>query len=182
MLLLIDIGLTFNCTVGIIGQIHTFSYALGMITALIMTALSTWFKHKFLLLIGLLFLSISALGCGLAQNLELMIIFYSLSSIGISMTIPMITTIIGDQFPLDQRTKVIEWVIASGALSIVVAAPIISVMSDMGGWRLALLGFVLPISLASFLLSVRALPSKTHSVQSKISFKHYFSGIKEVFI
>ncbi len=87
-LLLIDIGLTFGCSVGMIGQMRTLSSTMALIFAIIMGVLSVRYSHKKLLLIGLIFYAISALGCFLSNNFNGMMLMYSLSGIGRLRTVP----------------------------------------------------------------------------------------------
>ena len=67
-LLLIDIALTFEVSLGVMGQINTLSSVVSVIFGLFMGILSVRFRHKSLLIIGLLCVGVSALGCFLASN------------------------------------------------------------------------------------------------------------------
>ncbi len=183
-LLLIDIALTFGCPVGIMGQVITLSSSLAVISALLVGALSVRFKPKSLLTLGLLFFSISALGCFLAPNFNTMLLAYSISGLGMAMVSPMSFTLVADYFPLEKRPSAIGWISAGAALSYFIGAPVIGFIADLGGWRLAFLGFVLPISLLGLLLAVKGLPY-TSSHQSATwnsleGFKNVFSNTSAV--
>jgi len=162
-LLLIDIGETFGVSEGVMGQINTLYSIVAVVFALLMGILSLRFKHKSLLLTGLLFISISALGCLVAPNFILMIVSYSISGLGWAMVSPMCVTLIGEYFSLEKRASAVGWIIAGGALSFVIGAPIIASIASLGGWRLAIIGFVIPVLLASLLLAFISLPSISHS-------------------
>jgi len=179
-LLLIDIGNTFNVSVGVMGQINTPYSIVAVIFALLMGILSVRFEHKSLLLIGLFFIGISALGCLLAPDFNVMLASYSLSGIGWAMVSPMSITLIGENLPIEKRTRAIGWVIASGALSYLVGAPIIASIAGLGGWRLPLIGFVIPILLTSLLLSFFGLPSTSRSHKSTVNGKTYFKSFRGV--
>jgi len=179
-LLLIDIGETFGVSEGIMGQINTLYSIVAVVFALLMGILSLRFKHKSLLLTGLLFISISALGCLIAPNFILMIVSYSLSGLGWAMVSPMCVTLIGEHFSLEKRASAIGWIIAGGALSFVIGAPIIASITSLGGWRLAIIGFVIPILLASLLLAFISLPSISHSHQPTVNGKTYLRSFKGV--
>lgn len=179
-LLLIDIGLTFKVSVGVIGQINTLSSIVAVIFSLFMGALSVRFRHKSLLLIGILFLSISGLGCTLASNFDFMLLSYSLTGLALAVITPMTITLIGELFPLEKRASAVGWLVAGGALAYVIGAPVINFIAGLGGWRLAFLGFVLPISLASLFLAFAGLPSKSLSNQPEASKTPYLEGFKEV--
>ena len=63
---------TFWCArghpVGIIGQMQTMSNISSVITALLMSVISIRYRHKTLLLVGLTFLAVSALGCSFSAR------------------------------------------------------------------------------------------------------------------
>jgi predicted MFS family arabinose efflux permease len=179
-LLLIDIGETFGVSEGVMGQINTLYSIVAVVFALLMGILSLRFKHKSLLLIGLLFIGISALGCLVAPNFILMIVSYSLSGLGWAMVSPMCVTLIGEYFSLEKRASAIGWIIAGGALSFVIGAPIIASITSLGGWRLAIIGFVIPILLASLLLAFISLPSISHSHRPTVNGKTYLRSFKGV--
>lgn len=179
-LFLIDIGNTFNVSVGVMGQINTPYSVVAFVFALFMGILSVRFKHKSLLLIGLLLTGISALGCLLAPDFNVILVSYSLSGLGWAMVSPMCITLIGENFPLEKRSNAIGWIVAGGALSYVIGAPVIALIGGFGGWRFALLGFVIPIILAGLLLAFVGLPSTSRSHQLKVNRRMYIRNFKEV--
>jgi DHA1 family inner membrane transport protein len=179
-LLLIDIGETFDVSEGVMGQINTVYSIVAVVIALLMGILSLKFKHKSLLLVGLLFISISALGCLLAPDFNGMLVSYSLSGLGGAMVSPMCVTMIGEHFPLEKRASAVGWIIAGGALPFVIGAPLIASIAGVGGWRLAIIGFVMPILLASFLLAFISLPSISHSHLPAVNGKTYLKSFKGV--
>jgi len=180
-LLLIDIGVTFGCSVGVMGQIRTVSSIVAVAFALLMGILSVRFKHKTLLMIGLLSVSISALACWFTSDFNVMLVSYSISGLGMAMVAPMTYTLVADYFPLEKRAAAIGWIIAGMALSYFVGAPVIGLIESFGGWRLAFLGFVLPVSLLSLLLAAKGLPSISSSDQPTMSKRNYLAGFTEVF-
>lgn len=180
-LLLIDIGNTFNTPVGVTGQINTAYSVVAFVFALLTGVLSVKFNHKSLLLVGVLLLTVSALGCFLASDFTAMLAFYSLSGVGYAMALPMAFTMVGEHLPLEKRAQAIGWIVAGGALVYVVGAPIIALMSAFGGWRFPLLGLVLPVLLISLLIAFLGLQSAssmdrqiTLNTKSHLSFKEIF--------
>jgi len=178
-LLLIDIALTFEVSLGVMGQINTLSSVVSVIFALVMGILSIRFRHKSLLIIGLLCVGVSALGCFLAPNFNLMLISYSLSGVGTAMVFPMVITLVGEHRPLERRGSAVGWIIAAGSLSYLIGAPVIVLIADIGGWRLTLLGFVIPVSLAGLFLALIGLPSTSRKqlTINKISYLGSFKGV-----
>ena len=181
-LLLIDIALTYEVTVGIMGQINTVYYAVAVFFALFMGALSVQFRHKSLLMVGLISITISALGCFFASSFNLMLLLYSLSGVGTAMVTPMAITLIGDYLPLEERANAISWIVASGALSYVIGAPAIGFIAGFGGWRLVLLSFILPISVTSLLLAFFGLPSESCNHQPTVSRMVSIRSFREVLL
>ena len=179
-LLLIDIASTFDVPVGAMGQINTPFYVVAVIFALAMGVLSIRFRHKSLLIAGLLSVTISAFGCFVASNFNLMLIAYALSGMGTAMVTPMAITLIGEHLPLEKRTSAIGWIVASGALSYVIGAPVIGFIADLGGWRLVLLGFVLPVSLTGLLLAFIGLPRTSRHHQPTMNKRAYLGSFREV--
>lgn len=181
-LLLIDIGTTFNTSVGVTGQISTSSSIAAFIVALLMGALSVRFKHKSLLLAGLLLISISALGCFWASDFGMMMLFYSISGIGFAMVSPMTFALIGENLPLEKRASAVGWVVAAGALVYVVGAPVIALLSGLGGWRLPLLEFVIPVLFMSLSLAFFGLPSVFTGRQDMVRETTYLKSFKEILL
>ena len=181
-LLLIDIGSTFNTSEGVTGQINTAYSIAAFIFALSMGVLSIRFKHKFLLLVGITLMSVSALGCFLASNFVAMLICYSISGMGFAMVNPMIFALIGEHLHLKRRTNAIGLVVAGGALVYVIGAPVIAIMSGPGDWRLPVLGFVMPILLTSLLLAFLGLPSASLDPQTVVDRASYFKSFKEILL
>lgn len=178
-LLLIEIGVTFGVSVGVAGQVSTASSILGIIFALLMGALSVRFNHKSLLLAGLLFYCISALGCSFAPNFNLMLIAFSITGLGFTTVTSMVTTLIGELLSLERRTKAIGWTVAGAAIVYLIGTLIINFITGLGGWRMAFLGFVFPMSLLSLLLAVKGVPSTSSSHLTK-SIGSYLEGFKAV--
>ncbi len=178
-LLLIDIALTFEVSLGVMGQISTLSSVVSVIFALVMGILSVRFRHKSLLITGLLCVGVSALGCFLASSFNLMLISYSLSGVGTAMVFPMALTLVGEHLLLERRGSAVGWIIAAGSLSYLIGAPVISLISDIGGWRLTLLGFIIPISLTSLFLALIGVPSTSHKqlTTNKTSYLESFKGV-----
>jgi len=159
-LLLIDIGETFNTPVGISGQIRTASSALSIIFALSMGFLSIKYKHKTLLVTGLLIYSLSAVTCGLAPNFSVMIGVYALNGLGFALVTPMVNTLIGELIPVDKRTNVIGYTVAGLALFYLSGSLLSSYISKLAGWRWVFMGLVFPVSALSLLLALKNIPSK----------------------
>jgi predicted MFS family arabinose efflux permease len=179
-LFLIDIGNTFKVSVGVMGQINTAYSLVAVVFGLLMGVLSIRFRHKSLLLLGLISISVSALGCFFALDFNFMLLAYSLSGLGWAMVSPMTSTLIGEFVPLEKRANAVGWVIAGGSAAYVVGAPAIALIAGFGGWRFPLLWFVVPVLLGSLVLAFVGLPSTSPSQQTTTGKEAYFESYKEV--
>lgn len=180
-LLLIDIGQTFGSPVGVTGQLQTLYFIVGVVSALLLGALSVRFSNKSLLLMGVLSVVISSLGCGFALNFNMMLIFYSLAGSGYAIVLPMAFTLVADNFPLEKRSSVIGMVVAGNVMTYVIGAPVIGFIAGLGGWRMAFLGYALPVAFLGFLMASRGLPSISRGHQPTMSRENYLEGFKGVF-
>jgi DHA1 family inner membrane transport protein len=179
-LLLVDIGDTFNTPVGIAGQINTSYSAIAVVSALLIGALSIKFKHKSLLLAGLLLIVLSALGCYLASDFPSFLISYSLSGAGFAVVTPMTFAMVGEHVSLEKRATAVGIVVAGGALVYVLGAPVIAVMAGYGGWRFPLFGFVLPVLLISLFLAFLGLPSASANPSNSVNGSTYLQSFKKI--
>ena len=176
---LIEIARAFGISVGVAGQINTAYSLVAFIFAMLTGFLSLRFRHKSLLLGGVLLMALSTLGCFLAAGLTSLFVFYSLSGIGYAIVNSMVFAMVGDHLVLEKRPRAIGWIVAGGALVYAVGAPIIALMLGFGGWRFPLLGFVLPVLLTSVTMILLGLPSRGKSrtkvePQTDLSFKEIF--------
>lgn len=177
-LLLIDIGLTFGCSVGMMGQMRTLSSAMALIFAIMMGVLSVRYTHKKLLLTGLIFYAISAVGCFLSNNFNGMMLMYSLSGIGLAMVSPMAFALVGELLPLEKRSNATGWIFAGTALSSVIQFQLIGYIESIGGWRFVFVGFVFPLAAASLILAYFGIPQTPQEPSARRS--DFFEGFREV--
>jgi DHA1 family inner membrane transport protein len=180
-LLLIEIGLTFGSPVGVTGQIRTTASTIGIVSALAMGVLSVRFKHKHLLTVGLFAFAISALGCAIAPSFNAVIIFYSISGLAGALVGPMTTALVGEVFSLEERSNAIGTLFAVRAFTYLVGAQIIGYIGGTWGWRIAFLGFALPVSLLSMFMAMKGLPSETNAITHDREEPGYTEGFKSVF-
>jgi DHA1 family purine base/nucleoside efflux pump-like MFS transporter len=179
-LLLIDIGETFEYPVGVVGQMFTISQIVAVTSALILGILSTRIKHKTLLISGIVSFIFCSLGCYLAPNFSLMLIFFSFSGLGMALVMPMVMALVGKHFPLEKRASAIGWISISMAISSMLGGPLIGLIEAYAGWRSAFILLVLPLSLLALSGTARWLPTSTRGQETEISEGDYLKGLKEV--
>lgn len=179
-LLLIDIGQTFGSPVGITGQVQTLSSGVSVVFSLLIGLLSVRYRHKSLLLGGMIVISASVLGCALATSFNMLLAMYSLTGVGMAIANPMTLTLVGELFPIERRTRAIGLIATGGTLSYVIGAPVVGLIVGFGGWRLPLLGYVLPISLLGLFLAARGLPSSEVDSSADGGRVDYLEGFRGV--
>ena len=150
-LLLVDIANNFNVPVGIAGQIRTTSGILSIIFGFVMGVLSIKYRHRSLLSLGLLLFIISTVTSYYSTTFTMLLAFYSLAGIAISMVNPMVNTLIGSHIQPEKRTTVMGWTIA-GLSIIYLLGSLSSGYFAPWGWRMALMLVVVPLSLLTCIL------------------------------
>lgn len=178
-LLLVDIAATFGQPVGVMGQMGTTSSSLSMVAALIMAVLSIRFRHKSLLLTGLGFIVLSALGCYIAPTFSTLIVVYSLVGIGNSMVSPMTMALVGTYIPREDRPRAVGWLIAGNSLSYLIGAPLIAILAGLGSWRTAFLLWVTPVALLGIGSVMISLPSENEEMRgaSNVNYAASFKAV-----
>jgi predicted MFS family arabinose efflux permease len=180
-LLILDIALTFQVTVGIASQIVTISKIASIATGLVIGTLSTKFNQKRLLLTGIAVVTIGMLGSLLAPNFTYLQFFYPLDGVGSVIIAAMSLALIGAFLPLEKRPRAIGWVVAAGSLCWVIGAPMLGIIANFGGWRDVLAWFMLPISILSFVLVLVYVPSGSKKLAIKFDKKVYVDSFTRVF-
>jgi len=177
-LLLVDIAATFECSVGVAGQLQTASSIVGLVGALILAAISIKYRSTSLLMIGLTLLATAALGSYLSPNLPVMLLLFSLSGLGNAIITPMTSTLVGERFPQGSRSHAMSWLVAGMSLANVVGAPLIGTISSLFGWRMVFLLYAFPLFLSTLLLAYTAFPyRKSHQTTTHASYLEGFRGV-----
>jgi predicted MFS family arabinose efflux permease len=186
-LLTVDMAITFfgnalPATLGAMAQLSTLNAAAMVVFALLMGALALRFKHKPLLLVGVLLVAVSAVGSFLAPTFSWMQLFFLMEGIGTVMVSVMIFTLIGEFLPLQKKAKAVSYIVAVTALVTLVGTPLIGFITNVGGWRLNFLWFVLPVSVAGLVLAFLTLPSKSQEEPLAAGKGAYLSSFKQVLL
>jgi predicted MFS family arabinose efflux permease len=148
-----------------------------MTTSLLLGVLSIRFRIKSLLVLGLVVMTVSTLGCFAAPNYLAMLAFYSMITLGGAIALPMTSTLVASHFLIHQRSQVLGWLVAGGGLAVSFGAPIIA---RIGDWRLAFLGYVFPFALLSVPLAVTCIPSEHQETVPSRQFTQYIGSFKAI--
>jgi len=176
--LLVEIAGDFDLPLGISAQIRSISLAIALVTAFAVGALSVKYRKKNLLTVGLLAIALSAAGCGMSTNFNVLILFYALTGIGVTMVGPMTTALVGEYFSAEERASALGWYGAAGGISHVVGSQVIGFIAVFGGWRMSFLAYALPVSLLSIALVSSQLPPEKAEVQR--SSRGILEGFRDV--
>jgi MFS transporter, DHA1 family, inner membrane transport protein len=165
-LILIDVAQSLDISVGVLGQISSFSSFISIIIAVLMGALAVRYSHKTLLLFGLSLMSIGIIGTSLSTSLTMILLLYSLTGIGYSMVQPMANTFVGDLYPPEGRTKVMGRMIAVRSVLSFLAPLVAGYIVARGGWRFGFASYNLVLTLISLILVWTAITRGKVSVVS----------------
>ena len=106
----VDMASTFDVSVGVASQLATINYAGEFVFSLLMGILAVRFRHKPLIIAGVLFVSVSTIGNFLAPDFVTMQIFFAMEGIGTVIFGVMSLTLFGDVFPPRKRAKAVSYV------------------------------------------------------------------------
>jgi predicted MFS family arabinose efflux permease len=185
ILLLSNIAITFfgsanPSAIGLAGQLSTVNSLAEAIIAFMIGFLAIKFKHKTLFLVGIVFITISAVGNFFAPSFMVMAAFFALEGAGSVIVSVVGLSLIGDFVPTKNRSKVVSYTQFSFYLSAVIGPPIVGFLTSMGGWRWSFLFYAVPIAVVSLIIAHRGIPKKP-IVQKEASLKiDYVTAFKSV--
>lgn len=179
-LFLIAMSQTFDVNRGIMGQTNTLTSIITLIFAFVMSVLSIRFKDKSLMLIGMFFFTISAIGCYFALNFITILLFFGINGVGQAMCGPMTNALIGDYVSLAKRESAISWTIAANSLTYLIGAPLMGFLAYFGGWRITLLLFIVPLSIITLIIMRFSLPSSKPSAKTSVHGNSYKTDFKQI--
>jgi predicted MFS family arabinose efflux permease len=180
-LLLIEIGLAFQQPLGIISQIRTVQAIIAVVFSLLMGAISVKFKHKTLLLVGIVFIAISAVGCYITPSFTFLLFVFPLAGIGKAMVAPMTNSLVGEHLTRERRAGAIGWMMTGMAGIGILGNFIINYLNGIGGWRMAFLGYAVPVALIASALVYFWIPRSKDETASASSGEGLMSGYKRVY-
>ncbi len=176
----VDIAAAFSILPGTVAQLDSFIAISAVSTALLLAGFGVRFRYKSLVMIGLLFIAVCAIGLFLAPTFLLVQLIVPLNGIGSILIVVTAQTFIGNSYPLDKKAKAIGWVAAAGAFAIAVGSPIIGFMTGIGGWRSVLVWFMLPVAVVSLIFVFLVFPFNLSKPQPNAKKEPFMKGFKQV--
>jgi MFS family permease len=186
-LLLSQIALTFfgsssPASVGFAGQIGTVNSAAEAVFAVLTGFLAVRFRHKPLFLVGVLLVTVSAVGNFLAPTFVLMQVFFAVEGIGSVIVAITGLTLIGDMLPPSKKPKAVSYVLSAVFFGGIVGAPIIGLITGFGGWRYSFLLYALPVSVICLIMAFFGIPSVPRGQQVAARKENYIGSFKQVLL
>ena len=169
---LVDIAIIFlgsasSPNVSSVSRLITISNIVSLVAGLLLGALSLRVKYKISLIIGLLCISVGAIGCSLAPNLLTLQIFYPLDGAGTVLIGAMAYTLAGEHLPITKRGKAVSYIMIGSPISGVIGSFVIWLFfGEPASWRSFMVLYVLPISIVSLILVYFYVPSMSHSMKA----------------
>ena len=164
--LLVDIAPSFHVSIGTASAMMLVASIMGLITGLIMSALTIRFEHKYLLLIGIVFFVVGVLGLFFAPTFNLALLSQAFIGVGSSTIGILVFCLIGDLLPLEKRGFAVGLTISMAMFAWIIVAPLSGFIETIAGWRSVLTWFIFPIAIGGLILTLAVIPSKPHPNQS----------------
>lgn len=179
-LLLIEMANTFNKSLGVMGQLRTISSLTGIAVALLLGFMSVKYRYKSLLLVGMTLVLISSTGFLISSSFTMILIFYSLLGIGVSIVRPMNNTLLGQHIHVEKRATYFGYLTGAAAFAYLVGSPTIAYISDLGGWQLTYRIFIIPLIIVSLILGYKAIPMGNQRISNENGFNQILVGYRAV--
>lgn len=177
---IVDIAATFGVLPGTVGQLNSIIAITSVVTALLLAAFGARFKSKTLVMIGVSFIAVCAIGLFLAPSFPMVQLIVLLNGAGSVLIVVTSQTFIGNSYPLEKKAKAIGWIAATGTLANAVGAPLVGFMTGIGSWRSSLIWFMLPTAVVSLIFVFLAFPYNPPEPQMNIKKEPFMKGFKQV--
>ena len=176
----VEIADIFQVSLGVASQLSTINYVGEFVFALLMGVLAVRFKYKPLIMVGVLFVIVSAVGSFLAPDFVTMQIFFAMEGVGTIIFSIMALTLFGDVFPPKKRAKAVSYIAAALWATALINFPLSGFIANIAGWRFNFILNVLPISLTGLFLAFLAVPSKPHIQKTSTSNVTYIESFHKI--
>ncbi len=177
---ILDIAETFGILPGTVAQLNSIIAIASVATALLLACFGARYRYKSLVMMGILFIVVCAMGLFLAPTFPIAQLIVPLNGIGSVMIVVTAQTFIGNSYPLDRKAKAIGWVAAAGTLANAVGSPIIGFMTGIGGWRSVFLWFILPAAVFSLIFVFLVFPYNLPEPLLNAKKEPFMKGLKQV--
>lgn len=125
-------------TVSLLGQVVTLTVLLSAGLGLVVGPLADRYGYRWPLVIGLLAIAVNLLGTGLAPAYPVLLGLSVAGGLGDALVFGLALAIAGTRFAGDARRRAIGWTIGALSSAPIVGVPLLTAISEIGGWRAAL--------------------------------------------
>ncbi len=174
---LLDIASTFRVTVGTAGQVIAIGRIVGLVVGFALGILSIRFRHKSLYFLGVVVVALGYAGIYLANDFAFFVFFNSIQGAGVPMIVIMSVTLVGDFFPKEKRGRAVGFLTSALYLALFLGYPITGYIAGAMGWKSAIILWMIPFVLSSFVFSLFGL---SNTVQQPSGGKSYAGAFKQV--
>ena len=138
--LLVDMSQGLATTVPVVAQLVSAAAISWAITALVIGPFSDTYGRKPILLLGTILVGLGSIGTGLSSDFAITSFFRVMAGIGGGMVPPTCMALIGDVFPHERRASSVATVTMQPGLSAIFGIPLVTLLADFAGWRIAFIG------------------------------------------
>ena len=144
-------------TVSLLGQVVTLMVSLSAGLGLVVGPLADRYGYRWPLVIGILAIALNLLGTGLAPAYPVLLGLSVAGGLGDALVFGLAFAIAGTRFAGEARRRAIGWTIGALSSAPIVGVPMLTAISEVGGWRTALVAGGLAAAGAAW-LAAAALP------------------------
>jgi len=169
-----------QAAIGLASQTAAVNSAAEFVLAFAMSILAIRFRHKSLLLLGMVLVVLSNVGCFFAPDFVTFQAFFAMEGAGSVVVSILAITLIGDILPFSKKARAVSLFSAGVYLAVIVGLPSLLFVSNVAGWRSTFLLFGLPVSIAGLVLAQFSIPSRSHEQQPRAEKSAYIASFKQV--
>ena len=135
--LLVEIASELEISVAVASQLATATFAAWAVSVISVGPLSDSFGRRPVALAGLLVLTVSVVASAFAPNIEVLLALRVLTGLGGGTIPPNSVAAVSDVFSPAKRAQAVGGLLVIHALTSAVSVPMVALLTDWGGWRLA---------------------------------------------
>ena len=152
---LVPMSEEFGVSVAFLAQSVTVAALIGGAVALVLGPLSDHYGHRRFMIIGTLFIAAGALLMIVAPSLWVLMLGKVLAGTGLVGAITL--AFVSFRLPVEDRRPTIGWIASATGGSALLGIPVMALLGDLGGWRLAYAALCL-VSVVLVAVLMRSLP------------------------
>src|SRR4051794_1557776 len=97
------------------------------------------YGYRWMLVIGILAISVNFAGVGLAPSYPVLLVFSVAGGVGDALVFSLPLAIVSTRFTGDAQRSAMGWVIGSLSAGPIIGGPVLTTLGDLSGWRTALI-------------------------------------------